>query len=327
MEIIDIKTAHSNTNGLSAHVQATVNGIQASLLIDTGAAVTIVSESIFHKMCASNNKPVLRQPTNNTVLKTADDNLLDVNGLATVQIEISNTVFTWDVYVAPIHDDVLIGYDFLYHFDCVMEARRGLRIDGLWIDCVISGDTKIGRVTLQSSIVVPANCEMLTAGCIHNVVNCNDKGVIIEPVPSGLRQSAIIVGATLCNAHQIKSGVPVRIMNTSAEDISLQKGQTVAIASEVVHIQPIDSRENDAKSIINRVSRVNVQPHSSNMATGIHEHVSVNELHPSLNEMYEKSCEGLSDVQTNKLHELLQKHSDTFAKSQHDLGRTSVLKH
>ncbi|XP_063956824.1 uncharacterized protein LOC135154504 [Lytechinus pictus] len=37
-EITDIKVTQSNTNGLSAHVQAAVNGVRASLLIDTGAA-------------------------------------------------------------------------------------------------------------------------------------------------------------------------------------------------------------------------------------------------------------------------------------------------
>ena len=54
--------------------------------------------------------------------------LIEVDGIATMDISIGEQKFHWDAFVAPIKDEGIIGYDFLYFFDCILEARSGIRI-------------------------------------------------------------------------------------------------------------------------------------------------------------------------------------------------------
>ena len=317
------------TTGASASVKAKVNKVNANLLIDTGAAVTIISKKIYDEIPCE-YKPPLNKPPAKTVLKTADDNTMDVIGQVTLQIEIASRIFTWDAYVAPIQDDVLIGFDFLYHFDCVLEMRRGLKIGGSWIDCDLSGrHVIVARVALQSPAVIPAQSEILTTGLVEKDIVDPCQEIIIEPFPSGLddHQNAVIVAATLCNYDKIETGVPVRIMNTSTEDVTLPKGKTVGFASAVDNVQEVADQENDASVIINRIRRVN---HSNVRATCPPETPSsypTEVLHPALNELFQNSSHGLDETNKNMLHALLHKHSDTFAKSSSDMGRTGLLQH
>ena len=96
-------------------MKAKINQVSANLLIDTGAAVTIISQKLYDEISCT-NKPPLRKPSNKVILKTADNNVMDVSGLVTLQIEITGTIFTWEAYVAPIQDDALIGFDFFVSF-------------------------------------------------------------------------------------------------------------------------------------------------------------------------------------------------------------------
>ena len=329
--VVEINVRRSGAVGHSVSVKGKINETGANLLIDTGAAVTIISQSVYNNI-HPDHRPPLIEPLDKTVLKTADESTMNVMGQATFHFDIAGKVFTWDAYVALIHDDALIGFDFLYNFDCVVEARRGLKIDGILVDCDFSGTSfATRRVTLKSSIVVPPNSEILTTGCVEKSTEDNNSNndVIIEPLPAGLRnKESVLVAATLCNEDQVKYGAPLRLMNTTSESISMLAGQTVAYASDVIDLQEIDHRENSSSVIINRISGANVaattQPPSS--ATTKSDNVST-QLHNDLNELYERSSTGLNKIEKEKLNALLLKHSDTFAKSKSDLGRCGVLQH
>ena len=65
-------------------------------------------------------------------LQTANNELIEVQGTATIHLLIGGQQFQWEAFVAPISDDGILGYDFLYFYDCVSEARRGIRIAGKW---------------------------------------------------------------------------------------------------------------------------------------------------------------------------------------------------
>ena len=329
--VVEINVRRSGAVGHSVSVKGKINETGANLLIDTGAAVTIISQSVYNNIHPDHRPPVI-EPLDKTVLKTADESTMNVMGQATFHFDIAGKVFTWDAYVALIHDDALIGFDFLYNFDYVVEARRGLKIDGILVDCDFSGTSfATRRVTLKSSIVVPPNSEILTTGCVEKSTEDNNSNndVIIEPLPAGLRnKESVLVAATLCNEDQVKYGAPLRLMNTTSESISMLAVQTVAYASDVIDLQEIDHRENSSSVIINRISGANVaattQPPSS--ATTKSDNVST-QLHNDLNELYERSSTGLNKIEKEKLNALLLKHSDTFAKSKSDLGRCDVLQY
>ena len=129
---------------------------------------------------------------------------MDVSGLVTLQIEITGRILTWEAYVAPIQDDALVGFDFLNHFDCVLEIRRGLKTGGLWVDCDFGGDPiLVGRVTLQSSAVIPTQGEILTIGNVEKDIINPSNDIVIEPLPSGLNNhNTVLIAATLCSDEQ-----------------------------------------------------------------------------------------------------------------------------
>ena len=65
--------------------------------------------------------------------------LIEVDGIATMDISIGEQKFHWYAFVAPIKDEGIIGYDFVYVFDCILEARSGIRITGTWVQWTIKG--------------------------------------------------------------------------------------------------------------------------------------------------------------------------------------------
>ena len=70
-------------------------------------------------------------------LQAADGKSIAIDGKANVEIRIGKQSFQWEVYVAQIQDEGLLGYDFLFYYDCAFEARRRVRIKGLWTACEV----------------------------------------------------------------------------------------------------------------------------------------------------------------------------------------------
>ena len=147
----------------------------------------------------------------------------------------------------------------------------------------------MGRVTLQSSAVIPAQSEILTIGNVEKDIINPSNDIVIEPMPSGLNDhDTVLIAATLCSNEQLQNGVPVRIMNTSMEDVTLCEGQTIGFASAVVDVQQVDNTENDSDVIINRIRRLKSEVrHTVNLLESSSTPPSEN-LHSNLNELYEK---------------------------------------
>lgn len=81
-----------------------------TMLIDTGANVTIVSENSFKCI-----EPSLRPQTTPVYSKliTATEAAIPFIGQTQVEIQIDNNRFFHDVLIADIQNDVILGIDFL----------------------------------------------------------------------------------------------------------------------------------------------------------------------------------------------------------------------
>ena len=268
----------------------------------------------------------------NIALKTADNGELQVDCFVSFRFEINGSIYTWNAFVAPITDDVLIGYDFLYHFNCVLEARRGLTIDGRFVECEFVGEIPpISRVKLSRDITVtvPARSELIASGHVEDCYFMAN-GFMVEPLPSGMRNDSLLVGAVVVQSVQASSGLPVRLY-TSCEEITLNANTVIGIAQEITEITLIDASENNfnpgaCASTCARVCNTHIN-HVNSIPTSTHERTASAELHSSLHELYQRSSKGLNDEQSDQLRNLLIKHQANFAYSSSDLGRTSVLQH
>ena len=107
LETIDVRRVNSSGPSLSVSVE--VNDIEEYRILDTGAEVTIISES-FHR---ENNFP---QPTRKVRLLNAENDREMIGGAGlSVSIRIGTSISNWNVIVAPIRDNVLLGLDFFFY--------------------------------------------------------------------------------------------------------------------------------------------------------------------------------------------------------------------
>ena len=261
--------------------------------------MTLISQALYeqieHKQCLEHCD------IDNIVLKAAGDSTLNIIACVTVGFCIDGITYTWTAFVAPIAEDALIGYDFLYHFDCVLVARRGLKINGKFVNCKLAGHAPdVNRVCLNSDTIIPARSEAIAHACIPDRSPTDD--IVIEPLAGGLPNDALLVGACLVSSSTI---MPVRIMDTSSEDIKMCAGTTIGRAHEICDVVIIDN--DTVHGGTTAVRSCHVEDVTSN--------VSGEPLHPVVDELYHRNSTNLNGDERKHLHDLLVKHNSVFAKS------------
>ena len=95
-----------------------INGKPVQATVDTGTIVTILSQDFFKQLgiTEDGNRFAVR-------LSDAEDRQdMDATGGVVVKMEIGSCKMEWNVHVAPIHDDVLLGLDFLRAADVTIRA-------------------------------------------------------------------------------------------------------------------------------------------------------------------------------------------------------------
>ena len=109
--------------------------------------------------------------------------------------------------------------------------------------------------------------------------------------------------------------LPVRIMNSSNDEILIKKGTVLGKVEEVINILPLSDEEVDSDKICSQnCLRVNNLRAKKQMP----EH---------LKELFDKSAGKLTVEQASRLRDLLTENSDLFANSPSDLGKTNVVEH
>lgn len=298
-----------------------VCGINTSLICDTGASVTVLSRDVYNCI-PENDRPQLHALETPVKLETVDKDIVNIDGVAKITFETENDVYVWDVFIAPIKDSGLIGLDFLYHHEFQLSGL-GLKLNGQIVPTKIEGTLpKVCRVALAETVTVPAGSEVVVNGITGNFTSeCG----VIEPCPLVSKEHHVEVGCTLVNPQRGDIGLPVRLMNTLPKDIVLHEGLTVGYVHEVDDVSLIAQSEHDPNDEhISLAPLCKVHAHKTGDNDSVTEEC---ELPPHLHDLYERSCKHLQSIDRIKLKQLLVKHSELFAKSGDDLGRTSLVTH
>ena len=163
-------SSSEEAKGLSMIVPIEVKGKPASAVVDSGAQVTIINSQFFDLLsCGS--------PTEQVVLKgIAQDKNVEGYVVRQVPLTLGGRSYKWDLYIAPIEDEVLLGLDFMvYHKVDPLISHNILLIDGQhevpakfkWNVCPNNGEQetyKIGRVRVNKWVVIPSNTAKLIKG-------------------------------------------------------------------------------------------------------------------------------------------------------------------
>ena len=141
-----------------------VNGQLTKAVLDTGAEVTVLNSHLYFGI-PEKVRPILKKATRNLVVAEAGK-YMETHGIATMKIKQGSRNFTWEMYVAPISDDVLLGCDVVDEMDITINSRKGILLGGQWINCEveIKTDHQVARVVLTENIAVPTNSEIILSG-------------------------------------------------------------------------------------------------------------------------------------------------------------------
>ena len=285
-------------------------------------------------MISTQQRPTLRIPDGNVKLEAANSELIKVKGIATFVFRLENLEFEWDAYVADITDCGIIGYDFLYHHDCEVAARRGLTIKGKQVKCELKGvPSEINKVTLTRDFTIPAYSESILHGQTSGSVE--GKFAIVEPVLLIDDQNTpLVLGRSLIDTRRHDIGIPVRVMNTSDEDIKVHAGMKIGYIHEVEHVEEIDEQENTdidhlcrSYSVckLHSIDLKNTDSHNDSKSSVPGSNVE--HWCTDLKSLYKRSSENLEPNKAKVVENLLQKHEQAFAKSPDDHGRTHLVQH
>jgi hypothetical protein len=96
------------SNGVMFRVPVEVQGMQLQAVVDTAAQVTLVSEEFYKSLDPA--PPIRKEVIMNTARKG-----MQMNGYIAgpFQVVLGTHLFTVEIYVAPIEEDMLLGLDFL----------------------------------------------------------------------------------------------------------------------------------------------------------------------------------------------------------------------
>ena len=219
-----------------------INGVLTEAVIDTGAQCTVISERLLQFM---------QQPLNfaeDIILREAQQNSKMVAKKAEqVSISIGASEYVWDVYVAPLTDNCILGIDFLRSH----EGEISLKQNTLTLnDKKIKGRVRfqsplveapvVRRVTLGRKVVVPPNSIIQAKAHLSSpaagvyMINApaySHKGVMIP-------YSVVEVPAQAEGSCSGKTPVILSFLNYSDHYVYLKKGHIIGNAEEVDTVGP-----------------------------------------------------------------------------------------
>ena len=284
----------------SLEVQVAEKTVDA--VVDSGAQVSIISEKLYNSL--QNPPKKLRM----VKLQTAGKQLSMQGFIAgPVKIKIGDQWYTEEIHVAPIQQDMLLGFDILVHRGkSIIDMAQGtLMFDGQILHLNMEdshGAPHIAKVTVIKRQVIPPN-SVVRVKC-HLQREMPD--YIIEPVEDAKMLIPKILRAAgtdpvLC------------VLNPTDRYRLLKKGSQIAKAYPIVEIMADDTQGADEI----RAAQVETNTNFSHEA----------KMPEHLQKLYEESKEHLSEDQCNKLAQLLIEFQDVFAKSEFDLGTFHDIQH
>jgi hypothetical protein len=152
-------------------------------------------------------------------------------------LEIEGRKYTWDVFVAPISDSMLLGLDFLVQHRAAVDLDTStVRIGNTELQGTLQDDRKeskleVSRVTIARHTVIPPNTIRRVKVKPEQKLDCQVE-FLIEPTDLS---DDIVMAATMVTGSGYDS-VPAFILNSTDKFITLKKGCHVGFASGVGHI-------------------------------------------------------------------------------------------
>lgn len=286
-----VATSRCSKEVKSLKVEGTINGRKWPLIVDTGSNRTLLRRDLL----------------DGSSLPRIEGGLCDVTGRCTtlwgpkeIELTVHGISTNLQVYVADELDEpCILGLDYLQLNECKLDIpAKELKIRGITVPITL-GDvdqppSKTLRVRVFETTTLRPESETLL--CCSTEGRGFDNPGLVE---SGhVRRSGVVVGRTIVDTAN--SSIPVLVANLSKVPIRLQAGTYVG------QCEPVE-----------------VMTSSQTM----HSSLGDGQLPEHLEDLMERSSQGLTEDQCRGVRKLLGDFADTFSSGDHDLGKTNLVQH
>ena len=194
--------------------------VEIEFMIDTGCQVTILSTTVFQRMCTVNPEVCSALQTCRRWLVSADSSPLTVQGQLELDIVFPGLCCKMLFVVANIGSDGLLGTEALQSY---LPHQLDLRTGQLWAEGWSTLQLHQQRLTpgmdglLTTSVVIPPDSEIVAKFSVSGIRphGC----VLVEPARYLIEEYGVVVGHTLVDASSGSGSV--LIVNPNAEVVVL----------------------------------------------------------------------------------------------------------
>ena len=280
-----------------------INHLPVGMLIDTGAAVTLMSRSVMQRLGLSVSQ--LDEPEGDDTLVGAGGGALVVLGSVLVSLRIGTKNYPHRVRVVDrLRRECLVGRDVLQGLECTIEAGQGrMRF--------MLTEGRCGQVRLQSNTAVPPRHELLVAARTRMSGGGRlQAGAHLLTGSSDVNRN---FGVLIASAVVVPDDdrILVRIINPHRETVSLPRKLCLGTLEPVVGIDEV-ALQNTWQEDDPSLGRFEWE--DSNADRG-------------LLEMLQVDRSGLTGEQYSEVVRLIERHQGAFARSSRQLGRTTLMEH
>ena len=305
--------ARATTSPEGLCIDGAVNDCPAKMLIDTGAAVTLVSDSLFAQTGMTSNDLVAPVAERDDLMGAAGASLR-VMGTVMMCLSIGPANCCHRVrIVKDLLYPCIVGRDVLKHIPCHITSGDG-RITFQADPAAVSlAGHSLGEVRLCDEVCIPPRHEVTIEAAVkgkHRAsVSDTTAGVWIEARPNVLERFNCLVASCVVNCHSHL--VPLRLLNPTNTEAVIPADICVADLREAVEICPdVSSHAQDTDNAMLE-------------ETGWVDHAADDTLWDVIS--LDRSF--LTDEQIKQVQGVVHRHRHVFAMSSDELGHTHMAQH
>ena len=210
--------------GMSLIIPVQIGEMTVPAVVDTAAEITILSSKVAGQL------GLLSESAAKIRLRMADRNShVEAYKVKDLDIEIGDTPFTLEVYVAPITDQLLLGFDFLKAHNAIIDLRNpSLKLDDVSVDAIIrqsqSGNPfAVSRVTVSRDLVIPPKTVQFVEVNMSDMSLPTGGDLLIEPLRN--EETDVLVPYAVVNANKPSS---ISLLNSSEYQVKISKDSVIA---------------------------------------------------------------------------------------------------
>ena len=311
---------NSKSEGWTLIIPADIDDIPCQAVIDTAAQVTVINEELYQRLKSSSD--VIEHVNLKDVTAR---NMIPAKLLKSVDIKIGSKCYPWNIYVANIADEVILGLDFLRAKQGIVNLHRNeLTLCNEVIPALLKRNTdgaqhQVSRVRLKKRLVLPPHTMKVQCGIVEN-----DHLEMCSFSPTTSRK--FISPHTIVQVSSTNE-IPVCLWNPSDKFCTLKQNTIIGSCTEA-ELLPEFEPNHMVRSVKHIQTDIN-EPNTANCndANTKKKNQLYDELPSYLREMFKKSCTHISDQEAEQFAKLLSEFKDAFASSDTDLGCFTAIKH